>query len=343
MKKFKTELNLEQIIKITGGTITVPSSFLYDNIAELHEASEKSICFFENEKYREDAEQSNAGIILLPQNTEFFNTSSLLIRCEKPYIAFMTLVTVWLGFDKKNSVGVVSTSSHIDKTAILGENCTIGAFVVIEANVKIGDRTVIEANSVIKENTIIGSDCHIYPNVTVYDQMMIGNKVTIHSGSVIGSDGFGYLLMNEIQVKVPQVGNVVIEDDVEIGANTCIDRATIGSTIIGKNSKLDNLVQIGHNCKIGESSILCAQVGLAGNSIVGNRVYLAGQVGVGGHLTIADNTMVGAQSGIASSIPTGKYFGTPVLPFTQQMRIIASLKDLPEISRYYKQILREKK
>jgi UDP-3-O-[3-hydroxymyristoyl] glucosamine N-acyltransferase len=171
---------------------------------------------------------------------------------------------------------------------------------------------------------------------------VIGRKCIIHSGVVIGADGFGFLLMDGIQVKIPQVGNVVIHDDVEIGANSCIDRATLGSTVIGKGTKIDNLVQIGHNCVVGEHSILCAQVGLAGSTIVGDYVYLAGQVGAAGHITIGSRAMVGAQSGIAASIPAGaKYFGTPAIDANTMKRSIVAQKHLPEMYRSWQKQCKE--
>jgi len=204
--------------------------------------------------------------------------------------------------------------------------------VVIEDFVKIGRNTIIEANSVIQQNVQIGSNCHIYPNVTIYEDYIIKNKVILHAGCVIGADGFGYIFYEGKHNKIPQVGNVIIEDEVEIGANSAIDRATIGSTIVGKGTKIDNLVQVGHNCTIGENSILCAQVGLAGSTEIGNIVYLAGQVGVAGHLKIDDGAMVGAQSGVAKYIPKkAKYFGTPAIDAGLQKRMFISLKKLPEI------------
>jgi len=179
--------------------------------------------------------------------------------------------------------------------------------------------------------------------VTIYEDCKIGNNVIIHAGAVIGSDGFGYLLHEGKQEKIPQVGNVVLEDEVEIGANTTIDRATLGSTIIGKGTKIDNLVQIGHNCTIGKHNILCAQVGLAGSTEIGNYVYLAGQVGVAGHLIINDKAMIGAQSGVASDIPeSAKYFGSPAVDAGLKKRMLASEKRLPELVRFMNEVKKSK-
>lgn len=340
MKLFKSALTLEKINQFVQGKLSVSSDNIFDNVAELHEANEKSVCFYENEKYLHQAEQSNAGLIILSEGVEL-NNNAVKLFVPKPYFSFMTLVSIWLSIDSKNRIHQISERCSISKTATIGKNVSIADYVVIEDDVCIGDNSVIEANCVIKENSKIGQGCHLFPNVTIYHDCILGDKVSIHAGSVIGADGFGYLLLNGQQIKIPQVGNVVIENDVEIGANSCIDRATIGSTLIKSGAKIDNLVQIGHNCSVDEHSIICAQVGLAGNSNLGKYVYLGGQVGVGGHLKIDDQTMVGAQSGVASSIKTGKYFGSPVMPLTQQLRVSACMKDLPEIHKYVKKLMRE--
>jgi UDP-3-O-[3-hydroxymyristoyl] glucosamine N-acyltransferase len=253
----------------------------------------------------------------------------------------MYLVSKWLELQEKERVFTISPKATIDPTAQIGENVHIGVNAVIEDNVCIGDGTYIGANCVICSGTRIGSFCKIYPNVTIYSDCIIGKKAIIHSGAVIGADGFGFIPINENQIKVPQVGNVVIEDDVEIGANTCIDRSTIGTTLIKTNTKIDNLVQVGHNCQIDEHSILCSQVGLAGSTHIGKSVYLAGQVGVAGHLKIDDNTMVGAQSGVPSSLPTGKYFGSPAISAFEQKKIVSVMKDLPSVVRYIKKMMKE--
>jgi len=206
----------------------------------------------------------------------------------------------------------------------IGQGCTLGKGVIIGSGCKIGD------------NVIIGAGTILYPNVSIYEDCLIGKNCILHSGVVIGSDGFGFMLMQGIQQKIPQVGNVVIGDNVEIGANSCIDRATLGSTRIGDGTKLDNLVQIGHNCQIGKHCILCSQVGLAGSTTLGDYVYLAGQVGVAGHCKIGDRAMVGAQSGVSGDIPAdGRYFGYPAMDANLTKRIMAAQKHLPEIYRGY--------
>lgn len=342
MRFFKQEISQEIIEKITQGVSDLKKNIVINNVAELDEANNNSLCFFENEKYREKFESSNAGLILIPENcAKEPKDNQVFIKVSKPYLAFMTVVTWWLEQDKKNVKHTISENAVISKSAVIEENVYIAPYAVIGDNVKIGKNSFIGANTVIMDESIIGQNVKIFPNVTIYDYTVIGNNSIIHSGSVIGADGFGYVLMNDKQIKIPQVGNVIIEDDVEIGANTCIDRATIGSTVIKSNTKIDNLVQIGHNCTVEEHSIMCAQVGLAGNSHIGKTVYLAGQVGVGGHLKISDKTMVAAQSGVASSLETGQYFGSPAIPAFEQKKIIFALKDVPKVVRYVKKIMKE--
>jgi len=230
----------------------------------------------------------------------------------------------------------VHPSAIIAPDALIQKNVSIGENVVIGSRTRIGIGSVIEANAVIGANVVIGEDCFVRPNSTIYPYTEIGNRVIIHSGAVLGSDGFGYNFDGKAHLKIHHVGKVVVGDDVEIGANSCIDRATIGQTRIGKGTKIDNLVQVGHNCTIGNHAILCSQVGLAGNTEVGNYVYLAGQVGAAGHLKIHDGAMVGAQSGISRDIPpNGKFFGTPAIDAQLQKRIIVAIKKLPELLSWF--------
>jgi UDP-3-O-[3-hydroxymyristoyl] glucosamine N-acyltransferase len=229
----------------------------------------------------------------------------------------------------------------IGKNVTMAPNVNIGALVVIEDGASIGDYSTIMSHCHIGKNVKIGTHCRLFPNVTIYEDCVLGDNVNIHSGTVIGADGFGYLLMQGIQQKIPQVGNVIIHDYVEIGANTTIDRGTISSTIIGEGTKIDNLVQIGHNCIIGKHSIICALVGLAGSTSIGDYVYLAGQVGAAGHLKVGDRTMVGAQAGISQDLAAdGKYFGTPAREAQKMKRIMAVENNLPEMFKYFNQLKR---
>jgi UDP-3-O-[3-hydroxymyristoyl] glucosamine N-acyltransferase len=350
MKIFKKELGIEDVERIIGEHTLVYSdegngSHKFNNVAELSEANSHSICFYENEKYLEDFKASEAGLVIVPEDfrKEILSKDKIpcLVSVQKPYFKFMLIVSWWLEQDKKLQTPVISPLASVHPTAKIAPNVNIEPFAVIGENVTIGVGSYIGSHSVLMDNVQIGEVTKIYPNVVIYEDCKIGNKVIIHSGSVIGADGFGYVPMEGFQIKIPQVGNVVIEDDVEIGANTCIDRATIGTTLIKANTKIDNLVQVAHNCRVDEHTILCSQVGLAGNSHIGKSVYLAGQVGVAGHLKIDDNTMVGAQSGVPSSLTTGKYFGYPAIPAFDMKKQMAAMKDLPNIVRYVKKLIKE--
>ena len=214
----------------------------------------------------------------------------------------------------------------------MGRDVGVGACVIIEGHVTIGDGTTIHAGSYVGHHTVIGNGCLVYPNVTIREKITIGHRVIVHSGTVIGSDGFGYVTEGGTHRKIPQVGTVEIEDDVEIGANVTIDRATIGATVVGQGSKIDNLVQIAHNVKIGRGCLIVAQAGIAGSSILGNDVTLAGQVGVGGHVRVGDKVIAAAQSGIPNDVPAGSIvFGTPARPINEERKIQVIIGKLPEI------------
>lgn len=344
MKTFKTLLKAKQIASRVQGESHIHQNCKLTNVAELTEADQNSVCFYENPKYLEALKHTKAGLIFVPADFDLtIKPQTNFVCVDKPYMNFMMLVHIWLDLDKPKQKREIAVSAVIAKSAVIGKNVSIGHNCVVSDNVTIGDNCCIKSNCVIGENVQIGKNCHFFPNVSIYENCVLKNNVILHSGVVIGSDGFGYLLHQDIQNKIPQVGNVIIEDDVEIGANSAVDRATIGSTIIGKGSKIDNLVQVGHNCIIGDNSILCAQVGLAGSTEIGNLVYLAGQVGVAGHLKIEDGVMVGAQSGVSHTIPAHtKVFGTPAIEAGLRKRIMASEKRIPEVVRYYKKNLKNK-
>lgn len=345
MKTFSLPLKPEQIASKLDCSTILPNKVTLNNVAELNEANEQSVCFYQNPKFIDALKNSKAGLIFVPKNfDETIKPKSNLLLVDKPYISFMMLVKTWLELDKPKQKKIIAGSAFIAGSAKIGKKVSIGNNCVINENVVIGDGTIIESNSVIETNVKIGENCKIYPNCTIYEDCILKNNITLHAGCVIGADGFGYLFHNGIHNKIPQVGNVIIEDDVEIGANSTVDRATLGSTIIGKGTKLDNLVQVGHNCIIDENSVMCAQSGLAGSTVLGKTVYIAGQVGVAGHLKIDDGAMIGAQAGVTNDIPKGaKYFGTPATEAGLQKRIMVSQKYLPEIVKDYKRRLKKDK
>ena len=338
MKKFKFSLTPKKIASKLECATKFPNKVKLDNVAELNEANEHSVCFFENPKFADALKDTKAGLIFVPKDFDIqLKPNTNLLFIDNPYIHFMMLVKTWLDLDNPKTKEGVHASAIIAKSTSLGKHITIKGNCVIGENVNIGNDTIIEGNCVIKDNVQIGSNCHIQPNTTIYEDCVLKNNIILHAGCVIGADGFGFIFHNGIQNKVPQVGNVIIEDDVEIGANSTVDRATLGATIIGKGTKLDNLVQIGHNCIIEENSILCAQAGLAGSTIIGKTVYIAGQVGVAGHLKIDDGAMIGAQSGVTNNVAKGaKLFGSPAIEAKLQKRIMVSEKYLPEVVKEFR-------
>jgi UDP-3-O-[3-hydroxymyristoyl] glucosamine N-acyltransferase len=219
----------------------------------------------------------------------------------------------------------------VDPSAELGARVSIQPLAVIEPGARIGDDTIIGAGSYIGHESVIGSACHIYPNVTIRERSRIGSRVIIHSGVVIGADGFGFELVDGRQQKIPQLGIVQIDDDVEIGANTTVDRARYGRTWIQEGVKIDNLVQIAHNVVIGKNSVIVAQTGISGSTRVGERVTIAGQVGIAGHIEIADGTIIAAQSGIAKSLAGGVWFGSPAVPLAERKQQIAWIHRLGKL------------
>ena len=291
-----------------------------DNVATLEEANANSLCFYQQEKYKQDLLKTNAGLVLVPQDFAL-DVDLNIIKVDNPYFSFLQIIkTVFT----PKATKAISSKASIDPTAKIGEGATIGDFVSIAANVRIGKNVLI------------------YPNVTIYEDTEIGDNVILHSGVVLGSDGFGFLYQDGVQHKIPQLGKVVIGNDVEIGAGSTVDRGTLGATTIGDGTKLDNLVQIGHNCKVGKNCCLCAQVGLAGNTKVGDLVYIAGQVGVAGHLSIGNYCKVGAKSGVMKDVPDGsEIWGVPAVSAKDQKRIIVAQRQLPKVLPQLKKLLKK--
>ncbi|NLO43351.1 MAG: UDP-3-O-(3-hydroxymyristoyl)glucosamine N-acyltransferase [Candidatus Cloacimonetes bacterium] len=343
MKRFETSLSTEMIAAIGGGKWHGNKELRLNNVCEIHEANAESIIFCEQEKLIENAAKSPAGLIITtPEFVQNFPERSVLIS-EKPYLSLMRIITFWLKQDAGKGFTGIDPSAVIHESAEIAEDVSIGAYSVIGAKVKLAKGVRIGVGCTIDKDCVIGENSLLYDNISLYENTQVGANCVIHSGVVLGADGFGFALLEGAQQKIPQVGNVIIHDEVEIGANSCIDRATLGSTIIGEGTKIDNLVQIGHNCIVGKQSIVCAQVGLAGSTVVGDYVYLAGQVGAAGHITIGSKAMVGAQSGISSSVPEGaRYFGTPAMDANLSKRIAVAQKYLPEMLKAYRKELKGK-
>lgn len=344
MRYFKTELTPNIIAQETEAElIQNREAASLNNVSELATANRQSVCFFEDKAFEKDLDNTDAGLIIVPVDLDVsFRKDTNYIKAKHPYRLFNRIVKYWIAQDNKHFIDQTSATAKIADSAKLGENVLLGEHVIIEANVTIGDNTKIQHNCVVKENSVIGANCIFYPGVVVYANSVIKKNVILHSNVVIGSDGFGYHHIDGVHDKIEHIGNVIVGDDVEIGANSTIDRGTVGSTIVGTGTKIDNLVQIAHNCKIGRYCIICAQVGIAGSTIIKDGVFLAGQVGIAGHLTIGQGAMIGAQSGVASDVPdNARFFGTPAINALTQKRIVAASKQLPKLVKEYNKIIKK--
>ena len=320
------------ISNLLNGSLSGNGERDIDSISKIDQARPNSLCFLGNPKY-EKFLYSNRDLTVLVENgfSPKSETENTLIYVDDVYGKFSKVLKEYKNQLRKKLE--IDDQASIEKSVTIGENVGVGCFSVIKGDTIIGSDTEIMQQVFIGANVRIGSNAKIYPGVRILDDCIIGDHVTIHSNAVIGSDGFGFSASDVEYDKIPQIGNVIIEDWVDIGSNTVIDRATMGATIIKKGVKLDNLIQVGHNVIIGEHTVIAAQSGIAGSSEIGERSRLGGQVGVSGHIKIAPYSQIQAKSGIASSIeePGKKWYGYPIIPYTKYLRSYAVFKKLPEI------------
>ena len=329
------EFTAKQISDFINGHIEGDENATVHTFAKIEEGVPGAISFLSNPKYTHYIYDTKSSIVLVNEDVKLEKpVNATLIRVKNAYECVAKLLQLYqASLPVKKGIDPLA---FVSPAAKVGKNCYIGAFAYIGDGTVIGDDTQVHPHAVIGDNVTIGSKCIIYPNVTVYQGCKLGNKVTIHSGSVIGADGFGFAPNSEGYDKIPQIGIVTIEDCVEIGANTCIDRSTMGSTIIRKGVKLDNLIQVAHNVEIGENTVMSAQVGIAGSTKVGSWCMFGGQVGLAGHITIGNKTFLGAQSGVPGNIKGGEsLIGTPPMEPKAYFRSQAIFRRLPEM---YKQI-----
>ncbi len=320
---------LGEIAQIIGGEVVGDPNITITGVCGIKEAEEGDLTFVANNRYLALMNQTRASAIITSREVK--SAPKSIIRTDNPSLAFAKMVSLLAPNEAHHPKGIHSTAI-IGKDVKFGQNTAIHAYVVIEDNVEIGDNTIIYPNVYIGHYTKVGSDCLIYSHVSIRERVSIGNRVFIHSGSVIGGDGFGFATVKGVHHKIPQIGTVIIEDDVEIGANVTIDRARFGKTIIGKGTKIDNLVQIAHNVEVGENSIIVAQTGISGSTLIGKGVTLAGQSGVAGHITIGDNAVVAAQAGVTKSVaPNTCVSGYPAKPHSLAKRINACIQRLPRL------------
>ncbi len=325
------EFTVAQIAELLNAEVVGDPNASIKTICKIEEGVEGGLTFLANPKYTHYIYETKATAVIV--NKDFHPEHEIhctLVKTENSYLALAKLLDFYNQM-KPSKVGI-SEKAYISPTATIGENVYIAEFVSIGDHAVIGNNTKLYPHVCIGDFAKIGSDTTLHSGVKIYMECVVGNDCIIHAGSVIGADGFGFAQQDGVYVKVPQIGNVVIEDHVEIGANTCIDRATMGSTFIRKNVKLDNLIQVAHNVELGEGSAAAAQVGISGSTKIGKNCIIAGQVGIAGHLEIGDRVVIGAQSGVMDNI-TGPLIvlGSPAVPVLEEKKLIIYRKKLPEL------------
>jgi UDP-3-O-[3-hydroxymyristoyl] glucosamine N-acyltransferase len=329
------ELTAAEVAKHLGGEVIGDAKLVLRGIAMAESAKPGDLVFAEHADFFARAEASAASAILVPAHRS--TSGKTLIRVQNVRVAFARALSLF--FAEPDFLAGVHPTAEVAKSAVIDRTAHIGPFCVIGERVKIGPRAVLEGGDHIGADCVLGEDARLFPRVVLYARTQVGQRVRIHAGVVIGADGFGYAFDQGRHLKVPQTGNVIIQDDVEIGANSAVDRATLGSTIVGKGTKIDNMVQVGHNVILGEHNILCGQVGIAGSTKVGNSVTMAGQVGVAGHLTIGNKATLGAQSGVMHDVPDGQtWLYSPAQPDRQVKRMLIAMQRLPELLRRVSQL-----
>ncbi|MEE9450370.1 MAG: UDP-3-O-(3-hydroxymyristoyl)glucosamine N-acyltransferase [Ignavibacteriaceae bacterium] len=337
------KIALKEIADLINGKISGPDNVIISSVARIDDAKEGELTFLYLHAYEKYFPETNASAIIVKPDFNKSRNDITYIEVDEPEKAFAKIILHY--FSPEFPLKGIDKTTFVDETAKIGNNVALGKNVVISAGCKIGNNVKIFHNTVLLENAEVGDDSIIFQNVSIRENCKVGKKVIAHPGAVIGSDGFGFNPDEKgVYHKVPQIGNVVIEDDVEIGANVTIDRAAVGSTLIKQGVKIDNLVQIAHNVIVEENTVLASQVGIAGSTKVGKNCILAGQVGVIGHIELADKTVLIAQSGVSKSIKKpGYYFGSPAKELRTAKVIEAHIRNLPDYSNRIKQLEEEVK
>ncbi|MES2704406.1 MAG: UDP-3-O-(3-hydroxymyristoyl)glucosamine N-acyltransferase [Bacteroidota bacterium] len=329
------QFTAQQIATLIQGKLEGNPDARVSEVAKIEEAKEGSLSFIANPKYEEYIYTSSASIVIV--NEAFVidrPVTATLIRVKDAYIGFAFLLEKYKEIISGGGKTGIEQPSYVCASATIGKDVYVGAFTYIGENAKIGDGVKIYPGCYIGNNVVISDHTKVYAGVKIYDECRLGSRVVIHSGTVIGGDGFGFAPLNDgTYKKVPQIGNVIVEDDVEIGANTTIDRATMGSTVIRKGVKLDNLIQVAHNVEIGENTVIAAQTGISGSTKVGKNCVIGGQVGMVGHIHIADGTRINAQSGLSKSVgtPYSALNGSPAFDYKSSLKSQAIFRNLPEL------------
>lgn len=333
-------MRLKELSDILGAALDGPGDADITGVAGIQDANKGQVTYIIGTPYLKDLARSHASAAIVPLDTPSMHLP--LLRVKNPRLAFARTLALFHG---KHALPTgISDKAVIGANVVVGADCSIHPFAILADNVRIGDRVTIYPGVHVGQDSVISDDSLIYPNVCIGHGVSIGKRVVIHAGTVIGSDGFGFVTEGGVHHKIPQVGGVVVENDVEIGSNCTVDRATLGNTLIRKGSKIDNLVQIAHNVTIGEHCLLAAQAGIAGSTTLGNYVVFAGQVGVGDHLSIGDRVMVGGGTGITRDIEPGQVVaGYHAMPLRDWLKVQVVLPKLPElkklVSKLEKQLL----
>ncbi len=332
------EMTVAALAAHVGGEFIGDGTLKIARVADLESAAAGEIAFVEDDKHFENARNSQASCLIVPVAASDSKLADTQILIKNPKLAFAQIAA--LLHPPKKRPPEIHSSAVIAAHAEIGDDVFIGAFVCIGENSSIGDGTQIRAGAKIGDNVRVGADCVLHPNVFLEDNVTIGNKVILHAGVVIGADGFGYVRAASGYVKFPQIGTVVIEDEVEIGANSCIDRAALGETRIGRGTKIDNLVQIAHNVSIGERVVIAAQTGISGSSVVENDAVIGGQVGMGDHVRVLSGAIIGSKAGVLPGkiVRAGTWWGVPVQPLDDYKRQNAHVKALPRLRDEVKQL-----
>jgi len=331
------EKTLKDLAELAGGTLDGDGSIVITGVAGIKDAVPGRITFLANPKYLKELKATTASAVIVSPDTPVEGKPA--IRAKNPYLAFSKIVSVFAPIINRPT-GIMK-GANISPDAKAGPDVTIYPGVYVADGAEISDGATLFPGVYVGEGSFIGKGSILYPNVTVREGVKIGERVIIHSGAVIGADGFGYATDGGKHHKIPQIGGVIIEDDVEVGANTTIDRGALGNTVIKRGAKIDNLVMIAHNVVVGEDSILCGQVGISGSTELGHHVVLAGQVGTVGHIKIGDGVMVGAKSGVSNDLDSGKpYSGIPAMPHKEWLKLQATLHRLPVIKKQVGELAR---
>ena len=329
-ERMEKKATLDELAALVGGKVEGDGSLQVRGIASLEEAGEGEITFLAELKHRRRLEKSQASAVIVPLDLPSFPRP--LIRTPNPYLAYARVQAFFQ--PQPYPPRGIDPRAFIGQGAKIGRDVSIFPFAFVGDGCEVGDRAILYPGVYLGESVRVGEESVLYPNVVVMDRCLVGKRVILHAGTVIGSDGFGFARDGARYVKIPQVGTVVIEDDVEIGANSAVDRAAMGKTRIKRGVKTDNLVQIGHNVTVGEDTIIVAQVGISGSTEIGNRVALGGQVGVVGHIKIGDGAMIGAQAGVGQDVAPGQILsGSPAFPHREWLRAQAAFRKLPEMKR----------